>query len=70
MGALGLPIIAYAHPLNVGLQRLSRLWDRGGDVSHFDPLLEFALSKGLPSRSLNLRQNTWQSSQETLSTGR
>ncbi len=52
MAALGLPIIAYAHPLDVGLQRLSRLWDRGGDVSHFDPLLEFAMSKKLPSRSL------------------
>ncbi len=52
MAALGLPIIAYAHPEDVGLRRFSRLWDRKGDVSHFDHVLKFASSKGLPSRSL------------------
>jgi len=52
MAALGLPIIAVAHPDEVGLKRLSRFWDRGGDVSHFDEVLKFASSKGLPPRSL------------------
>ncbi len=52
MAALGLPIIAVAHPDEVGLKRLSRFWDRGGDVSHFDEILKFASSKGLPPRSL------------------
>lgn len=52
MAALGLPIIAFAHPEDVGLKRFSRFWDRGGDVSHFDEVLKFASSKKLPSRSL------------------
>jgi hypothetical protein len=52
MAALGLPIIAVAHPDEVGLKRLSRFWDRGGDISHFDEVLKFASSKGLPPRSL------------------
>jgi hypothetical protein len=52
MAALGLPIIAFAHPDEVGLKRFSRFWDRGGDPSHFDEVLKFAASKGLPSRSL------------------
>jgi hypothetical protein len=52
MAALGLPIIAAAHPDEVGLKRLSRFWARGGDVSHFDEVLKFASSKGLPPRSL------------------
>ena len=52
MAALGLPIIAVAHPDEVGLKRLSRFWDRGGNVAHFDEVLKFASSKGLPARSL------------------
>jgi hypothetical protein len=52
MAALGLPIIAYAHPNDVGLRRFSRPGGRRGDVSHFDQVLRFALSKGLPPRSL------------------
>jgi hypothetical protein len=52
MAALGLPIIAVGHPDEVGLKRLSRFRDRGGDVSHFDEVLKFASSKGLPPRSL------------------
>ena len=52
MAALGLPIIAYAHPDELGMRRLARLRPRMGDVSHFDPVLSFASSKGLPSRSL------------------
>jgi hypothetical protein len=39
-------------PDEVGLKRLSRFWARGGDVSHFDEVLKFASSKGLPPRSL------------------
>jgi hypothetical protein len=52
MAALGLPIIAAAHPKNVGLKRFSRFRDRGGDFSHFDEILKFASSKGLRSLSL------------------
>ena len=52
MAALGLPIIASAHPDEVGLKRFSRFWDRGGDASHFDEILKFASAKGLPSQSL------------------
>lgn len=52
MATLGLPIIAYAHPDNLGMQRFARVRPRKGDISHFDPVLNFASSKGLPSRSL------------------
>jgi hypothetical protein len=52
MAALGLPIIAYAHPDEVRLRRFSRVWDRKGHLSHFDTVLRFASSKRLPSRSL------------------
>ena len=51
MAAIGLPIVAFAHPEDVGLRRFSRFWDRGGDPSHFDQVLKFAAAKGLPSRS-------------------
>ncbi|MGZ6204618.1 MAG: hypothetical protein ACXWMT_06835 [Candidatus Binataceae bacterium] len=52
MATLGLPIIASAHPDEVGLKRFSRFWDRGGDASHFDEILKFASAKGLPPQSL------------------
>ncbi len=52
MASLGLPIIAVAHPDEVGLKRLSRFWDRGGNVAHFDEVLKFASSKALRARSL------------------
>jgi hypothetical protein len=52
MAMLGLPIIALAHPEDVGLRRFSRFWDRGGRPSHFDEVLKFASSKRMPSRSL------------------
>jgi len=52
MAALGLPIIASAHPDEVGLKRFSRFWDRGGDASHFDEILKFASAKGLRPQSL------------------
>jgi hypothetical protein len=52
MAMLGLPILAYAHPEDLGLRRFSRVWDRKGDMTHFDRVLKFALSKGLPARSL------------------
>jgi len=52
MSAIGLPIIAYAHPDELGLKRLSPLWNRGPRSSHFDEILTFAGSKSLPSASL------------------
>lgn len=52
MAALGEPIIAYAHPWDVRLRRLSRFRPRGGDVSYFDQVLRFAAAKGLRARSL------------------
>jgi hypothetical protein len=52
MSAIGLPIIAYAHPDELGLKRLSPLWNRGPRSSHFDVVLRFASAKGLPSASL------------------
>lgn len=52
MAALGLPIIAYAHPDELGLRRFSRLLHRESNLAHFDPVLRFAASKGLPPRSL------------------
>lgn len=52
MATLGDPIIAFCHPKDVGLKRLSRFIDRGGSVSHFDHILDFAAAKGLAPRSL------------------
>jgi hypothetical protein len=52
MATLGLPIIAYGHPEDVGMHRFSRLRPARGDVTHFDPVLRFASSKELPARSL------------------
>ena len=52
MAVIGVPIIAYAHPNDLGMRRFARLRTRRGDVSHFDPVLTFASSRGLPSRSL------------------
>lgn len=52
MVALGLPLLAFAHPRDVRLRRLSRFMERGGSFSHFDLLLEFAAEKGLVGRSL------------------
>jgi hypothetical protein len=52
MAALGLPIIAYAHPAEILLRRFSCVWDRKGALTHFDTVLRFAASKRLPARSL------------------
>lgn len=52
MVSLGLPILAFGHPRDLGLRRLSRFMDRGGTISHFDHVLEFAAAKGLIGRSL------------------
>jgi hypothetical protein len=52
MAALGLPIIAAAHPEDIGLKRFSRFFDRGGHASHLDEILKFACAKRLPSRPL------------------
>src|SRR5262249_675493 len=52
LAALGMPILAFGHPKDVRLRRLSRFVERGGTFSHFDEVLEFASAKGLPGRSL------------------
>jgi len=52
IASLGMPILAFAHPNDVRLRRLSRFVERGGKFSHFDHVLQFASSKGLPGRSL------------------
>jgi hypothetical protein len=49
---MGMPILAFAHPRDVRLRRLSGIVERGGTFSHFDQVLDFASSKGLPGRSL------------------
>ena len=51
--ALGLPIIAAAHPCDLGLRRLAGLSPREcGTLSHFDPVLRFAAEKNLTAASL------------------
>jgi hypothetical protein len=52
IASLGMPILAFAHPKDVRLRRLSRFVERGGAFSHFDEVLDFASAKGLPGRSL------------------
>lgn len=52
LAVLGLPIIACAHPDDIGITRFSRFLGRGGSFSHFDPVLDFVRAKGLPSQSL------------------
>lgn len=52
LAALGMPILAFAHPKDVRLRRLSRFMDRGGVYSHFDTVLDFAAAKNLLGRSL------------------
>lgn len=52
LASMGLPILAFAHPRDVRLRRLSGIVERGGTFSHFDHVLDFASSKGLPGRSL------------------
>ncbi|HXN85970.1 MAG TPA: hypothetical protein VN867_07855, partial [Candidatus Binataceae bacterium] len=52
LAALGLPILAFAHPKDVRLRRMSRFVERGGAFSHFDEVLDFAAAKNLPGRSL------------------
>ena len=52
IAALGMPILAFGHPKDVGLRRLSRFAVRGGTFSHFDDVLDFAAVKGLRGRSL------------------
>jgi hypothetical protein len=52
IAAFGMPILAFAHPKDVRLRRLSRFVERGGTFSHFDEVLAFANSKGLPGQPL------------------
>jgi hypothetical protein len=51
--ALGLPLIAAAHPCDLGLRRLEALRPRSsGTVNYFDPVLQFAEEKNLRAASL------------------
>lgn len=50
--ALGLPIIAMAHPGEIGLKRFARLRSESVVVSYFDHILDFAAEKSLRPRSL------------------
>ena len=50
LATLGMPIVALAHPYDVGLRRFPRA-DQGS-VSYFDPILEFAAEKSLRPMSL------------------
>jgi len=52
LAALGMPILAFGHPKDVRLRRLSRFLERGGSLAHFDTVLDFAAAKSLPGRSL------------------
>ena len=52
IAAMGMPILAFAHPKDVRLRRLSRFLERGGTYAHFDEVLDFAAAKNLPGRSL------------------
>jgi hypothetical protein len=52
IAAMGMPILAFAHPKDVRLRRLSRFVERGGTYAHFDEVLDFAAAKNLPGRSL------------------
>jgi hypothetical protein len=51
LAALGLPLIAVAHPRHVGLKRSPFSWGKG-DVSCFDAVLRFAREKHLRPTSL------------------
>ncbi len=52
LGSLGMPVLAFGHPRDVRLRRLSGIMERGGTFAHFDHVLDFAAEKGLPGRSL------------------
>jgi hypothetical protein len=52
LAALGMPILAFAHPRDVRLRRLSGIVERGGTFTHFDDVLDFAKAKNLPGKSL------------------
>jgi hypothetical protein len=52
LAALGMPLLAFGHPKDVGLRRLSRFAERGGTFSHFDEVLDFAAVKSLRGCSL------------------
>jgi hypothetical protein len=50
LATLGMPIVALAHPYDVGLRRFPRADE--GSSSYFDPILEFAAEKSLRPMSL------------------
>ncbi len=51
LAALGLPVIAVAHPVDLGIARLRSLV-RNGSIAYFDNVLRFAAGKGLRSATL------------------
>ncbi len=52
IASMGMPILAFGHPKDVRLRRLSRFVERGGTFANFDEVLDFAQAKDLPGRSL------------------
>jgi hypothetical protein len=59
IAALGMPILAFGHPKDVRLRRLSSLIERGGKFTYFDEVLDFAAAKDLPGRSLEEIAREW-----------
>jgi len=51
LAALGLPVIAVAHPVDLGIARLRSLV-RNGSIRYFDKVLRFAAGKGLQPATL------------------
>lgn len=51
LAALGLPVIAVAHPFHLGMARL-RNPSRKGSIEYFDKVLRFAVGKGLRPATL------------------
>jgi len=69
IAALGMPILAFAHPKDLGLKRLARFADRGGAFSHFDHVLDFASAKSLSGGSLEeIAQGQFQQRSESAAT--
>lgn len=50
LGALGLPVIAVAHPFHIGLKRFP--WKVKEDTAYFDGVIRFAVQKNLRPRPL------------------
>jgi hypothetical protein len=50
--ALGMPLIAHAHPRDIALRRIARRSGDAGSVGYFDEVLDFAARKSLVPKSL------------------